>query len=386
MAANTLPLSLIPVQLEIEAETSNTTSLQQIIASRKIASLNGIRAVAALLVVLYHLGCSPIPGNYGVVTFFVLSGFLITNRLMHESKKTGTVALRAFYWRRAIRLLPAFYAFAAVYLISRLLAHSPIDWPQVLASFAYLGDYYMAIVRPAKPVMTHTWSLAIEEQFYLVWPFVFVVCRNRLGWLTKAVFAAMGMASAYRAVLSLHGTSPDYLYYAFDTRLDSLLIGCFLALAIHHGKRFRVLMWSPLVGAIALAAIASLQYLNSFLRGLPFDFNAVVLNGLLTVLCAALILNAVWFAEHPVYRWLNNPAMDGLGVLSYSIYLYHPLLVKAVAGLSMMAKVPACLVGSIIAAHVSYMFVERPFLKLRNARLIFRLFSRDWFCSRFLQC
>jgi peptidoglycan/LPS O-acetylase OafA/YrhL len=376
MAANSLPIASTLTRFEVEVKPLSTTSLQQIIAGSKISSLNGIRAIAALSVGLYHLGCSPIPGNYGVVAFFVLSGFLITNRLLHESQKTGTVALRAFYWRRAIRLLPAFYTFAAVYLVSRFLARSPIDWPQVLASFAYLGDYYMALAHPAKPVMTHTWSLAVEEQFYLIWPFVFVACRNRLSWLGKAVFAAVGLAAIYRALLSLHGISADYLYYAFDARLDSLLVGCFVALAIHHGKRFRVLTSSPLIGAMALAIIASLQYLNAVLRNLSFDFNAVVLNGLLPVLCATLILNAVWFAEHPVYRWLNNAAMDGLGVLSYSIYLYHPLVIKAVAGLPVMTKIPACLAGSLAAAHMSYTLIEKPFLKLRNTRPDFQLFSR----------
>ena len=137
MAANYRKCPVTLQQPHTHAACSSNPSLQQLLASPKIPSLNGIRAIAAISVVLYHLGVSPIPGNYGVVAFFVLSGFLITNRLLHESKKTGTVRLKAFYWRRAMRLLPAFYVFAAVYLCSRLLAHAPHRLASI-ASFPYL--------------------------------------------------------------------------------------------------------------------------------------------------------------------------------------------------------------------------------------------------------
>ena len=224
--------------------------------------------------------------------------------------------------------------------------------------------------------MTHTWSLAVEEQFYLVWPFLFLAFKNRLQWLWKAALLAVTLITIYRGLLSLDGVSGDYLYYAFETRLDSLLLGCFAALAIHRGKRFRVLIFSPLVGAFALASIALLQYLNITLRGLPFDFNAVVINALLPILCIALILNCVWFAEHPAYRWLNCPVMDWLGVLSYSIYLYHPLTIKAVGDLPTLARVPAALIGSILVAFLSYTWIEKPFLKLKEARPAFRPAAR----------
>ena len=128
---------------------------------REIPSLYGIRGVAAMSVVLYHLKVPGFSGPFAVICFFVLSGFLITHLLLREQDRTGTISLLGFYRRRAFRILPAFFGFIAVYVVARLLLHLPIDWETIGWSVAYLNNYHYGA-----HALNHCWSLSVEEQFY----------------------------------------------------------------------------------------------------------------------------------------------------------------------------------------------------------------------------
>src|SRR5215203_3503971 len=124
-------------------------------------------------------GRLPVNGGLGVTIFFVLSGFLITWLLLKEEAKWGDVSLRLFYLRRSLRIFPAFYVFWAVIVIGMgVLRHKPVAWPQAISALFYTSNYYQAITGNWQTALFHTWSLAIEEQFYLLWPALFMALRG----------------------------------------------------------------------------------------------------------------------------------------------------------------------------------------------------------------
>ncbi len=201
-----------------------------------LPALDGLRGIAVMLVIFYHSG-APVPGGLGVLIFFVLSGFLITWLLLKEWARHDGVSLRGFYARRTLRIFPAFYAYATASLILMLAIHKAVDWHQFAASLFYANNYYQAIRGDPNTMLSHTWSLAIEEQFYLLWPFTFAyVLRKNFG-LARSLMGGIGVIWCYRLflVFGLH-ISHGYIYEAFDTRADSLLIGCLLAVVLWEGR------------------------------------------------------------------------------------------------------------------------------------------------------
>ena len=203
-----------------------------------VAALDGIRAVAVAGVVLYHAGARWLPGGFlGVDLFFVLSGFLITSLLLAEREATGRIDLPAFWARRARRLLPAAFLVIALSVLAVAIA-SPSDLPSTradaIASFLYVNNwhqiladqsYFQAFARPS--LLRHLWSLAVEEQFYLLWPLVMGICvaalgRRRTTILTLVLAVA---SSGLMAVLFTPGRDPSRVYYGTDTHATGLLIG-----------------------------------------------------------------------------------------------------------------------------------------------------------------
>src|SRR5262245_22242535 len=149
------------------------SDLQAKLSRSHIPALDGFRAIAVLLVIFYHFGFEKVPGGSGVTMFFVLSGFLITWLLLKEHEKNGKISLKGFYRRRILRIFPAFYAYWLGLVFLLLITGKSILWPHAIASFVYLTNYYNAILGDPNTGFSHTWSLAIEEQFYLLWPFFF---------------------------------------------------------------------------------------------------------------------------------------------------------------------------------------------------------------------
>ncbi|MGC2321688.1 MAG: acyltransferase [Terriglobales bacterium] len=155
------------------ASRSVSIDLLPKLRSSRIPALDGMRALAVFLVILYHFSFDWAPASLGVLGFFVLSGFLITWLLLKENDKTGTISLSGFYKRRSLRIFPAFYAYCGGWLLLLLLTGHKVVWAEVISAFCYISNYYQAFFHPADSFVTHTWSLAIEEQFYLLWPLCF---------------------------------------------------------------------------------------------------------------------------------------------------------------------------------------------------------------------
>src|SRR5258708_11466005 len=205
--------------------------------SGRVAELDGVRGVSILLVLGLHFAPALIPGGYvGVDIFFVFSGFLITSILLHEAERTGSISLKRFIVRRILRLCPAL----AVYLVA-LSAYAFLFLSKDNAAEIYLGvlltlSYVSNWVIALKPhatlsILAITWSLAVEEQFYLIWPLLLSVLLKRKverRWILILLVIAIVLVGIERAILWHTGSSIRRLYYATDTHADGLLLGCLI--------------------------------------------------------------------------------------------------------------------------------------------------------------
>jgi peptidoglycan/LPS O-acetylase OafA/YrhL len=347
-----------------------STSLSQ----KKIPSLDGLRAVAVLLVICHHLHVPFFPEGRGVLTFFVLSGFLITWMLLNESERTGDVSIRNFYVRRILRIFPAFYVFLILSMAARWLM---LAWPNrsllfdYLSAFFYTSNYRLALTPNIVHTAQHTWALSVEEQFYLLWPCVFVVFHKQLRRLTYVLVAAIVLINIYRLVLyfGLH-VREKWISFSFDTRADHILIGCLLAVLLKHGvgtwfwNWITARTWFSLVPL--LLTIASIAI--SFHRGLAYRFSVgFVLDPLLT---AILLVQVIALARSRLWGWLNWKVTVYLGKISYGMFLYHMLANRLVIVLfgthSLWFRLPAVIAMSALFGTCSYYLIENRFLRLKT--------------------
>ncbi len=359
---------------------------------RRFAALDGIRAFAVMAVLLYHAGISWLGGGLlGVDVFFVLSGFLITTLLCRELARSDTVRLARFWAQRARRLLPGMFvlilgvaAYAYAFRGSISVASVRGD---ALATLFYVANWHFIVsdqgyfVQAAAPSpFLHTWSLAVEEQYYLIWPLVALYVVRRWGIPKLAVTAVVGAAASALVMVLLFatGSSPDRLYYGTDTRVQSLLVGSFLgAVGAHRGEGFSILppswtstlrskwMWTlpGLAGAVFLAwAWHALAGRSSFLYHGGFLLVAVA--------AGAVVVTCVTVPESVLARGLSLGALVFIGRISYGLYLYHwPLFLlidHAHTGLSGAGLLAVRMVATFAVATISFLVVEEP---IRNGKL-----------------
>jgi peptidoglycan/LPS O-acetylase OafA/YrhL len=226
-----------------------------------------------------------------------------------------------------------------------------------------MRDYYQAIFHPVINSMGHTWSLAVEEKFYLLWPTIFVKFRNRLPLLMKLLSGFIILVWLYRAALRLSGVSGDYIYYAFDTRTDALSVGCLTAIALHSGIDMSFKSWTT--GPFMLVLIGILRLIGTIRWG-GIDFNAIFVYALLPVVLALFMVHAIQYANHPIYALLNNPVARYLGMISYALYLYHPIAINIFGNTPLAERVALESAACVACASGSYYIVERPFLKIKD--------------------
>ena len=305
-----------------------------------------------------------------MLIFFVLSGFLITWLLLKENDKYQSVSLKQFYIRRSLRIFPAFYVFWVCFVVDVQLTHSAAPWGFYVSAFFYVSDYYRAFVAPPVNSMGHTWSLAIEEQFYLLWPVLFVAFRNNLPRLAKILGGIIVAIWVQRAVRCCFlGVTSEYIYHAFDTRLDSLLAGCLLAVMLRAGiwaKFWAVVCRRWFNPLLPLALLVS----SMIVTGHSTRYRDVVGLAVDPLLVAVLIAQMIALHDRPVWSALNWGWMQYLGRISYPLYLYHPLTFKIVQDcfpdMRYRYKAPLGYALTIAAASVSYLGVERYFLALKK--------------------
>lgn len=305
-------------------------------------ALDGLRAVAVVLVVLFHSGLGWIPHGYlGVDVFFVLSGYLVTSVILAEQQATGTLSLRRFYARRVRRLLPA-----SLLVIVATAAVTPFVVPR-LERVAFVGDARASLLYVAnwrfvaaatdyfahdvvRSPFLHFWSLAVEEQFYAVYPAALLLAMriarrwrpHRVRSAVGAVLVVVGALSTWRLV-TLSATNPVAAYYASDARLHQLVAGAALALGVRRWSRFAASR--PRVAASAgVGAVLTLVVMT-----LPIVSLGVSTRGVLVVaVVQALLFGVEGSPTSGAARFLASRPLVGIGRLSYAVYLWHwPVIV-----------------------------------------------------------
>ena len=310
------------------------------------ADIQGLRAVAVIAVILDHLFGWPAGGFIGVDVFFVISGFLITGLMLREHQKTGRISWLGFYGRRVRRIMPAatvclVVVVAASYLVYLTARFDSIKddaiWSFFFMSnwhFAAVGTDYLGADGPVSPLQ-HFWSLAVEEQFYIVWPVILILVLGTFGRplrvrghsANKALVVVVGvivLASFAWAVWNTEA-APTWAYFSTFTRGWELAVGALLAVAAARLAKIPASIRPAMsVGGLALIA-ASLLVINTN-SPFPGPWAALPVAG------AAMVLSA-GVGEQPRYAWvLTNPASVYLGKISYSLYLWHfPAIVMLTA-------------------------------------------------------
>lgn len=335
-----------------------------------IPALDGIRALSVLLVILAHLGVSWASGGHGVMMFFVLSGFLITWLLLKENEQTGHVSLRLFYARRALRIFPAFYVFWLCYVVLAWAVQHRTAWPEYLAAFFYVSNYYSVIVHPSHMAMAHTWSLGVEEQFYLVWPCIFRRFRNDLARMSLFLTGVIVFVWIYRFILYGRFHDDVWLFCAFDCRADHLAIGCLTAVLLKRRAYPRLtakLTTSPVLPLVMLSLLAISRWIEmQFGRAYEYRIGFIADPLLIDLL----MVQWINISDSYGWRWLNWKPVRYLGRLSYSAYLYHWLVdyvfITRLAAIPLLLRALIAVAASNSLAFLSYQLVEVRFLKLKK--------------------
>ena len=335
-----------------------------------VPALDGLRAVAISLVLSFHAFGWPPDGFLGVDMFFVLSGFLITTLLLEEHAEHGTVSLREFYRRRALRLLPALFAMLAICAPALALAgmNRELVVKGVGAGAFYVTNLAIGLGGLEAVGFGHLWSLSLEEQFYVLWPpLLFVVLRARIGIALAVVTAASVLVVAQQARLLEAGAPGHRLDWSPDTRSGGILIGCLTGLLLVRHRRL-VLRASRWLFAIALT-LGGLIVVENVGRGLYAGFLT-----LFAVCCAIVIVRVV---DRPglVGAVLATRPLRFVGRISYALYLWH-IPVFFVFGIDTFDRFAyggpvrkvAAIAVSVGCATASYYLVELPFLRRKRAR------------------
>jgi peptidoglycan/LPS O-acetylase OafA/YrhL len=349
---------------------SRSGRLSLSIGDSDIPALDAVRAVAVMLVMLYHFGVPYVNGAVGVEMFFVLSGFLITWLLLGEQRRSGTISVRAFYLRRVLRIFPAFYAFVLFAVGVEVLRGRAIPFAETVSALLYVSDYYSAVRHPPDSFVSHTWSLAIEEQFYLLWPAaLLMLSRWSVGARIRTLIAVIVSVWFYRLLLKAGGVSGGYIYHAFDARLDQLAIGCLLASLLFANR------WSPSWQAACANCVWPLLTVAALFASSIGDLSSTAYRdvfgfALEPVLAAILIVQLIALHRHWMWKWVQWRAVRFLGRLSYSLYLYQQITISVPdrwfgQELSV-AKFLAAFGITLAFALGSYYVIERPFLRLKS--------------------
>ena len=353
-----------------------------------LPGLDGLRAIAVAAVLLYHADVPWLRGGFlGVEVFFVISGYLITALLLSEWQQHKRLDLRTFWIRRARRLLPALYLLLLVvlgYAVIRLPDEVARLRGDALAAFGYVTNWYFifrhqsyfeVIGRPS--LFQHLWSLAIEEQFYVIWPPILMVLLRRWSQrqLLAILLAAAGASALLMAILYRPGVDPSRVYYGTDTRAAGLLLGSALAVA-----------WAPWrsLGRATRATIVRLDRAGVAALGLLIllfvlleQRQAFLYRGgfaLIALATATTIAGTVAPGARLLPLLLDSRPMRWLGERSYSLYLWHwPLFAVTRPGIDTRLDGPVLLIlrlaGALILADLSYRFFETPIRRGALGRL-----------------
>ena len=333
----------------------------------RMASLDGLRAISIVLVMLGHLSGTRNAGSLnlgigdhaylGVVVFFVISGFLITSLLISEADAHGSVSLKLFYARRSLRIFPASYAYLAILSLLWIWGRVDLKPADLWHSFSYTVNYMPDRSWP----VGHLWSLSVEEQFYLLWPFAFVVMGARKSAWAAAGAIVFGIFARIGNRFTLIGT-PYHDQPWFPMIADSLATGCVLASlrAWLEKQTWYLQLFRPGYSLLLLALILLANRFGGYTLVSVFGTTVAYVS------LAILIHRSVYHANDRVGWILNCKPLAFVGVLSYSLYLWQQLFLNRYSD-AWMNAFPQNIILSVAAALASYFIIEKPLLGLRHS-------------------
>lgn len=350
-----------------------TNSASMTTIGRHVPALDGVRGIAVIMVMAFHIWRAPLTalGWSGVDLFFVLSGFLITGILWDTRELPGRG--RAFYIRRALRILPLYYAvLVGVFILRPLLGwnHRLDDValaPEQIWYWTYLCDWRIALGHPrAFTFLTHLWSLSIEEQFYLVWPLVVWYCTRRRA---MAIAISLVIAACVLRLYVAFGTStPGVAYGLLPCRADALAIGAIVALALRGpGGVDGVRRWVLPLAALGIVTASVLTLVRPTVQ---FDDVGMIVGGYMAfdwVFAGIVLLAATTRSD-----LLEARPLRAAGRYSYGLYVFHPMVMwwitRRVPWLErdQLRFATGAVLGSVLVAWLSYRLYESPFLRLKE--------------------
>lgn len=342
---------------------------------KEIPSLNGWRAIAVTLVILGHLKVMLIPNDilykildnfvypeFGVRIFFVLSGFLITTLLIKEIKKTGRINILNFFIRRFLRIVPALWLYLLTIAVLNHVFNFELTFSHFLGPLLYLNNFN---IFPRSWIIGHTWSLAVEEQFYLIWPFIFYLLKNLL----------------FVCLFFIVYTSIVITIVYFKPQLSQVLLEPFLqpAAAIFTGAALAII-WSKnfyhinirnylknyffLLSVLAILTIYILKHYG-LLSLILYSGGDTILN----LIVAYLIVFSIVKKQGIVYTILNKKILVNIGLLSYSLYLWQQVFIIPAGAFTNWSRYfffPFNILAIAVVAYFSHHYFEKPFLKLKQ--------------------
>lgn len=348
-------------------------------------ALDGLRTIAILIVILYHLHVPQFEGGFiGVTVFFVLSGFLITTLLLGEERRTGRIRLRSFWVKRLLRLYPALVALVVVGLalwnwVGDYKGASFSPGEAAFIALSYTGNLFRSYWDTTQGVFAHTWSLSMEEQFYLLWPAVLVLLfalRTRRRWtMTGLGVVVVGAATtAWLSYRTPHGGATPDVYFSPVLGVVPLATGCLLALLLDEE---RVRRWASGVPGhvgtwLGIALLAGVQFwIDDDWTQHAWSFGVVLPA---TGLVSALLIGGLVSVRSPLSAALAWTPVSWFGRrVSYSAYLWHPLVIALLGTFAVGAWGTASLVGvallvAVAAAYAVEVPVEKARRRWREAR------------------
>lgn len=347
-------------------------------ATSRIAALDGLRGIAILMVIGSHLPHSDVfpkqwaavweyffNGGLGVLIFFVLSGYIITHLLLKEEAQYQKISLRAFYIRRTFRIIPLYVAFLLALLVitaTTALKISTVGW---ISSITFTKNFW-----GGSWVDGHLWSLAVEEQFYLLWPYLF----TRMKQLGRLVFASVLILAApvFRVMLYASRAENGWYDYSFMTNMDALMFGCVGALVGSNSKLVEFLQLRRCRTAIPVAAVTSMYAIWMLQRHKLVGLLTVPLGTTIQSMAALLlILSVVHCRSGFLYELTNSRILVRIGLISYSAYLWQqPILASrefyGFESYPLILQFPFVAVFVLVVAWVSYYAIEQPAQRIRK--------------------